>query len=180
MWRAGACKDGRSHAEPHDSERSGRTRGLPATSQEIPGGPVPWDTTTGSPREVTPISEENRNNDTPLPKGREPEVGTGNGHAPGNAPARDRSPTRKVQRVTALRGLAANPPQKSWRSRLKTAEHELLHDSGIPYETFEKALRTLVCAFIARQDRASEGLLLRMSDLEYRVDDLESGTCDDT
>ncbi|MDD4137075.1 MAG: hypothetical protein PHT99_04160 [Methanoregula sp.] len=80
---------------------------------------------------------------------------------------------RLAERVTALRGQAIAQPRLTPKVRRKIAEHELLHDSDIPYEVFEKALRGMVCAQIERQDRANEALLLRINDLQYRMDDLE-------
>lgn len=80
---------------------------------------------------------------------------------------------RPAERVTALRGQAIAPPRLTPAVCRKIAERELLSDSDIPYEEFEKALRGIICSFIERQDRAGEALLLRLNDLQYRMDDLE-------
>jgi hypothetical protein len=82
--------------------------------------------------------------------------------------------SRLVERATALRGLTANPPRISTRARQKIAEHDLLHDSGLPYETYPKDLRKILCTIFERQDRLNDALLLRFSDMEYRVEDIEA------
>lgn len=82
--------------------------------------------------------------------------------------------TGKVQRATALRGQAVAPRQKSRQLIRKSTERELaLRDSDIPYRSWEKANRDLVCSLIERQDRATESLLLLINDLQYRMDDIE-------
>ena len=86
---------------------------------------------------------------------------------------------KPVERVTALRGQAiAHPPVSFRKRRGLDADHGFLEDSEIPYEEMEKALARVVCALVDRQDRAAEALLLRLNDLEYRVDDLESSVRD--
>lgn len=81
--------------------------------------------------------------------------------------------SRLVQRATALRGLSANPPQVSTRTRRKIAERDLIENSGLPMENYGKDLRKILCSLAERQDRLNEDLLLRIKDLEYRVEDLE-------
>ena len=81
--------------------------------------------------------------------------------------------TRLVQRSTALRGLSANPPQVSTRTRRKIAERDLIKNSNLPMEDYGKDLRKILCSLAERQDRLNEDLLLRIRDLEYRVEDLE-------
>jgi hypothetical protein len=81
--------------------------------------------------------------------------------------------TRLVQRATALRGLSANPPQVSTRARRKIAERDLIKNSNLPMEDYGKDLRKILCSMAERQDRLNEDLLLRIRDLEYRVEDLE-------
>lgn len=115
-----------------------------------------------------------KTNLSPVREKEEQNKSTGN---QGRFPDTRLTTTRPVQRVTALRCRTVCPAQKSRRARLKTAEHELLHDSDIPYEDFEKALRGIICSLVEREDRAHEALLLRLNDLEYRVDDLENGEC---
>lgn len=79
----------------------------------------------------------------------------------------------RVERVTALRGQAIAKPPAILKKQRRNAEHELLADSDIPYEEFEKALSRVLCSLVERQDRASEALLLRLNDLQYRMDDAE-------
>jgi len=82
---------------------------------------------------------------------------------------------RLVQRATALRGLSANPPQRSTRARRKIAERDLIENAGLPLANYGKELRKILCSLAERQDRQNEDLLLRIHDLEYRIEDLECG-----
>jgi hypothetical protein len=93
------------------------------------------------------------------------------------------TPARKepkpVERVTALRGQAiAHPPVSLKKRRGLDADHVFLEDSEIPCEEMEKALARVFCSLVDRQDRAAQALLLRLNDLEYRMDDLESSVRD--
>jgi hypothetical protein len=89
-------------------------------------------------------------------------------------PAIVRSSPKLVERKTALRGQAIDPPPRPKRpARSRTEKDLLAYDSDIPYAAVEKANRDLVCSLIERQDRVSEGLLLLINDLQYRVDDIE-------
>jgi len=89
-------------------------------------------------------------------------------------PAIVRSGPKLVERKTALRGQAIDRPTRPVRpARSRTAQDLLAYDSDIPYAAVEKANRDLVCSLIERQDRVSEGLLLMINDLQYRVDDIE-------
>ncbi len=86
---------------------------------------------------------------------------------------------RLVERVTALRGQAIARPQVRLKKRGGLdADHEFLKDSEIPYGEMEKALVRVFRALVDRQDRGAEALLLRLNDLQYRVDDLEAGMRD--
>jgi len=86
---------------------------------------------------------------------------------------------KPVERVTALRGQAiARPPVALKKRRGSDPDHMFLGDSEIPYGELEKALARVFCALVDRQDRAAEALLLRLNDLEYRVDDLEESMRD--
>jgi hypothetical protein len=78
-----------------------------------------------------------------------------------------------VERATALRGQAIARPPAAMKPRRKSLEEDLLRDSDIPYDELEMALRRVLCSFVERQDRASEALLLRINDLQYRMDDAE-------
>lgn len=57
--------------------------------------------------------------------------------------------------------------------RKKIAERLFLKDSDLPYAEMEEALRKMFLAVVERQDRLAEGLLLKLNDIEYRLDDLE-------
>jgi hypothetical protein len=86
---------------------------------------------------------------------------------------------KPVERVTALRGQAiAHPPVSLKKRRGLDADHVFLEDSEIPCEEMEKALARVFCSLVDRQDRAAQALLLRLNDLEYRMDDLESSVRD--
>ena len=79
-----------------------------------------------------------------------------------------------MERVTALRGQAIAHPSVSLKKRRGTdPDHGFLEDSEIPFDEMEKALARVFCSVVDRQDRAAQALLLRLNDLEYRVDDLE-------
>ncbi len=81
---------------------------------------------------------------------------------------------KPVERVTALRSQAiARPPVSLKKRRGIDADHGFLDDAGIPYGEMAKAVARVFCSLVDRQDRAAQALLLRLNDLEYRVDDLE-------
>ena len=82
---------------------------------------------------------------------------------------------RLVVRRTGLRGLgigAAPVPSRTIRKHTEEALNE--RDPEIPYVRFEDGLHELVCSLMERQDRMNEELLLRMIDLQYRMDDIEA------
>jgi len=84
---------------------------------------------------------------------------------------------RQAEKKTGLRGQGIDPVRRSKRALRSRTERELLvTDSDVPYAAVEKANRDLVCSLIERQDRVTENLLLMINDLQYRIDDLESGT----
>jgi hypothetical protein len=86
---------------------------------------------------------------------------------------------KPVERVTALRGQAiAHPPVSLKKRRGSDPDHGFLEDSEIPYGEMEKALARVFCSLVDRQDRVAQALLLRLNDLEYRMDDLESSVRD--
>jgi hypothetical protein len=86
---------------------------------------------------------------------------------------------KPLERVTALRGQAiARPPVSLKKRRGSDPVHVFLEDSEIPYREMEKVLARVFCALVDRQDRAAQALLLRLNDLEYRVDDLEESMRD--
>ncbi len=119
-------------------------------------------------KKVITIDVNNRSRDGKGPA----DVKTGtenNGGAAGGQPPVQHA----VERVTALRGQAIAKPPAVLKTRRKTGEQDLLADSDIPYEELEKALRGVLCSLVERQDRAHEALLLRINDLQYRMDDAE-------
>ena len=79
-----------------------------------------------------------------------------------------------VERVTALRGLSIDRPKEpksSLRSRTQRAIYG--KDPEIPYVKFETVVRDLVCSLMERQDWMNEEIFYKLSDLAYRVEDLE-------
>jgi hypothetical protein len=61
------------------------------------------------------------------------------------------------------------------RTVRKNTEDDLKErDPEIPYLKTEKAIKDLVCSLMERQDRMNEELLLRVIDLQYRMDDIEA------
>jgi hypothetical protein len=107
-------------------------------------------------------------------KNPEPNTSTDEKNTAVPAAGTHRKKPRLVQRATALRALCANPPRVSPRARRKSIEHDLIHDSGLPYESYGKELRRILCTIAERQDRQNDALLLRLGDMEYRIDDLEA------
>ncbi|MFA6332725.1 MAG: hypothetical protein WCX22_07235 [Methanoregula sp.] len=84
--------------------------------------------------------------------------------------------SRLVERRTGLRGLgigSIRPPKNAVRKN--TCDDLRERDPEIPYLKFEKGLRDLVCSLMERQDRMNEELLQRLIDLQYRMDDHETG-----
>ncbi|PKL65185.1 MAG: hypothetical protein CVV32_04120 [Methanomicrobiales archaeon HGW-Methanomicrobiales-3] len=59
--------------------------------------------------------------------------------------------------------------------RRKLSERLFIQDSDLPYAELEESLRKMVLAVAERQDRLAEGLLIKLNDIEYRLDDLECG-----
>jgi hypothetical protein len=81
---------------------------------------------------------------------------------------------RLVERRTELRGQALAPGRVPAHVVRKDTESDLNEkDPEIPYVKMERAIRDLVCSLMERQDRMNEELLLRVIDLQYRMDDLE-------
>jgi hypothetical protein len=52
-------------------------------------------------------------------------------------------------------------------------------DAEIPYVKLEAAARDLVCSLMERQDRMNEEIFYKISDLSYRVEDLEQARRED-
>jgi len=80
-----------------------------------------------------------------------------------------------VERKTGLRGQGIAPARMSGRTIRKNTEDEL-HEKvpEIPYVKAEHAFRDLICSLMEREDRMNEEILLRVIDLQYRMDDLEA------
>lgn len=77
---------------------------------------------------------------------------------------------------TKLRDLHCAPPRRSQRSIRKETKRDLLTpDPDVPYVEAERALCDLVCALIERQDRVTTALLLKINNLELRLDEVEGG-----
>jgi hypothetical protein len=79
-----------------------------------------------------------------------------------------------VERVTALRGLSIGRPKEP-KSSLRCQTRRAIYgkDPEIPYVKFETVARDLVCSLMERQDRMNEEIFYKMSDLAYRLEDLE-------
>lgn len=61
------------------------------------------------------------------------------------------------------------------RTVRKNTEDDLKErEPEIPYVKTEKAVKDLVCSLMERQDRMNEEILLRVIDLQYRMDDIEA------
>jgi hypothetical protein len=84
-------------------------------------------------------------------------------------------PAREVDRVTALRGPELPALRMTEKIRRKLSERLFIQDSDLPYAELEESLRKMVLAVAERQDRLAEGLLIKLNDIEYRLDDLECG-----
>jgi len=81
-----------------------------------------------------------------------------------------------VERKTELRGQAIAPSWRAPASIRKRTEQDLKEPNAeIPYYKAEKANRDLVCSLIERQDRMIEELFLVITDLKYRLEDIEEG-----
>jgi hypothetical protein len=121
-------------------------------------------------------SENNEENQIPGPAGSR-EQGTGQdptNYGEGRPLKRTRPAPRLVQRVTALRGLSiARPPEPKIIHRRQTQMDICQKDAEVPYVKFEAATRDLVCSLMERQDRMNEEIFYKISDLVYRVDDIE-------
>ncbi|MCX6688530.1 MAG: hypothetical protein NTZ39_02365 [Methanoregula sp.] len=83
---------------------------------------------------------------------------------------------RLVERKTELRGQAIAPSWKAPALIRKRTEQDLKESNAeIPYYKAEKANRDLFCSLIERQDRMIEELFLVITDLKYRMEDIEEG-----
>ena len=81
-----------------------------------------------------------------------------------------------MERRTALRGQAIASGRVPAGVVRKNTESDLNEKNPeIPYVTMERAIRDLVCSMMERQDRMNEAILLRVIDLQYRMDDIEAG-----
>jgi hypothetical protein len=81
---------------------------------------------------------------------------------------------RLAERKTALRGCAIAPGRALKSTVRKATETDLREKNpGIPYLAAERANRDLPCSVQERQDRMNTEIFERVTDLQYRVDDLE-------
>jgi hypothetical protein len=85
-----------------------------------------------------------------------------------------------VERVTALRGLSIGRPREP-KSSLRCQTQRAIYgkDPEIPYVKFETVARDLVCSLMERQDRMNEEIFYKLSDIVYRLEDLERGRTGD-
>lgn len=85
-----------------------------------------------------------------------------------------------VERVTALRGLSIGRPKEP-KSSLRCQTQRAIYgkEPEIPYVKFETVARDLVCSLMERQDRMNEEIFYKLSDLAYRLEDLEQGRTGD-
>jgi hypothetical protein len=138
----------------------------PSGSQEIPGRRS--DGTAVSSREVTgPDAQVSC------------AVGAGqkntNDETAGYVQKTNRPAPRLVERKTELRGLGIAPSREKKSTIRKRTEHDLtVSDPEVPCARFETATRDLVCSLMERQDRMNEQLFVKLNDLGYRMDDLET------
>ena len=86
-----------------------------------------------------------------------------------------------MARKTGLRGQGIAPVRMNPRTVRKNTDDDLKErDPEIPYIKTEKAVRDLVCSLMERQDRMNEEILLRVIDLQYRMDDVEASVMGNT
>jgi len=127
-------------------------------------------------------TENNDMNQEPGPAGSSEQRTGENSIDPGDARTTQRTRTapRLVERATALRGQSIARPQEP-RSirRLHTRMDIYEKDAEIPYVKLEAAARDLVCSLMERQDRMNEEIFYKISDLSYRVEDLEQARRED-
>ena len=84
--------------------------------------------------------------------------------------------SRLVECRTELRGPAIASGRVPAGIVRKNTESDLNEKNPeIPYVKMERAIRDLVCSLMERQDRMNEEILLRVIDLQYRMDGLETG-----
>jgi hypothetical protein len=82
---------------------------------------------------------------------------------------------RLVERKTELRGFGIAPSRGKKSTIRKRTEQDLNgSDPEVPCARFETATRDLVCSLMERQDRMNEQLFVKLNDLGYRMDDLET------
>ncbi|MDO9326303.1 MAG: hypothetical protein Q7T80_15235 [Methanoregula sp.] len=79
-----------------------------------------------------------------------------------------------VNRKTGLRGRGIAPRYIRQNTIRNHTDQDLrVKDPEIPWIKAERAIHDLVCSLMERQDRMNEDILLRVIDLEYRMDDFE-------
>jgi hypothetical protein len=78
----------------------------------------------------------------------------------------------QVERKTELRNIA-EPSRDNPAIRKRTERDLRSADPEIPYYSAEEALRSLVCAFMEREDRLYDDLYIRWNDMKHRIESLE-------
>jgi hypothetical protein len=131
---------------------------------------------------MTGIFTNNEENKKPGPDGSgEEETGKNTTDSVGiRKKTRTTNAPRLVERATALRGQSiarAQEPKSTHRRRTQLDIYD--KDAEIPYVKFEEAARDLVCSLMERQNRMNEVFFSKLSDLCYRVDDLEQDRTSD-
>lgn len=86
---------------------------------------------------------------------------------------REGSIPRLTERSSALHAEEFPAPRMNNTIRKKLAERLFLTESDLPYTELEEASRKIFRAIVERQDRLAESLLLKLNDIEYRLDTLE-------
>lgn len=153
----------------HEKSESVRTEPLMITAgavspQEGAGSPAPAQPQTPENEELRWMQEHEK---TPCRAAGSDSASAG--AAPPKKPRR-----KRVQRKTCLRGQSIDPPRYSKQTIRRQTEKDLEeNDPDIPYIAWEKATKDLICSLIERQDRLTRNFLLRVGDLEYRIEDLE-------
>ena len=96
-------------------------------------------------------------------------------HEPSGAEGTGHKAPFLVERKTGLRGRGIAPVRILKSTIRKYTEDDLRgKNPEVPYHAAERIFRDLICSLLERQDRMNEEILLRLIDLEYRMDDLES------
>jgi hypothetical protein len=83
-------------------------------------------------------------------------------------------PVRNVFRKTELHGaIRESTTVKSRKTPGRKMESRARSGVMMSYHAFEVAFKDLICSLMERQDRMNEEIFYKISDLVYRVDDIE-------